>query len=101
LRITAAGRWQIVVRDAAAAPTFSGTTSGHGDAVLTSLGPSGVATITHNGTSNFVVRATTSSAGQDLLVNEIGNYNGRQPWPTGPAFIQISADGDWTVKVGA
>lgn len=100
LQVNASGPWSIVVRDAIAAPSFTGSTSGHGDAVLISQGPSGVATISHDGHDNFVVKTVTRSGGEDLLVNEIGAYSGRQPWPDGPAFVEITADGNWTINIG-
>ena len=53
--------------------------------------------VTHQRASNFVVEAIADSS--DLLVNEIGNYNGTVPMPGG-AFVLISADGAWTMTVG-
>lgn len=99
LQVTASGPWHIEVRNAAAAPQFAGTTSGHGDAVLVSTGPAGIATIANQGSSNFVVKTYASHSSADLLVNEIGNYSGRQPWPSGPSFVVIQSDGNWSITV--
>ena len=61
-------------------------------------------TATHNGSSNFVVWAYNSDAsGRDLLVNEIGAFNGSVALQisSGGAYIvlDVQADGDWTILV--
>ena len=56
-------------------------------------------TFKHDGRSNFIVRLYTA-VGTDLLVNEIGSYNGEQivVIPTGGvAFFEITADGNWSI----
>jgi len=61
--------------------------------------------LTHNGTSNFIVWSLDSSFGMiDLLVNEIGPYEGRRMvhggWFTAPEFVRhldITADGAWSI----
>lgn len=58
-----------------------------------------VANFTHNGSSNFVVKAYVDS-GEELLVNEIGSYQGSRPLvSSGPVMLDIRADGAWTVKI--
>lgn len=59
---------------------------------------------THDGSSNFIVWSLDSSLGTiDLLVNEIGPYDGRRPvnvWLLNPEVVRhldITADGNWTV----
>jgi hypothetical protein len=54
------------------------------------------ATLQHTGTSNFVVYAYTSS-GAELLVDEIGAYNGEVLLPAGTLLLEVTADGAWTV----
>jgi hypothetical protein len=44
----------------------------------------------------FIV--TTYGESGDLLVNEIGNYNGEVVLGAGPELIQIQSDGHWTLK---
>ena len=56
----------------------------------------GAATLTHNGDSNFAVWAW-GSTGRDLLVNEIGAYDGTVLVESGLVTWDVSADGDWTV----
>jgi hypothetical protein len=98
LQITASGPWHLDISSPLSATHFTGSYSGKGDNVLIYDGSSGVATISHDGSSNFVIH-TVNSGSADLLVNEIGVYNGKQPWPSGPAFIEINADGNWTITV--
>ena len=70
------------------------------DDALIYQGPTGVAAITHNGASNFAVKSyAEGSTFPDLLVNEIGNYSGSVRFP-GPAVVDLTADGDWTITVG-
>jgi hypothetical protein len=54
--------------------------------------------ITHDGGSNFVVRAWTDR--RDLLVNEIGPYDGTVRSPTGTVVFEVNADGAWTLTSG-
>jgi len=56
--------------------------------------------ITHSGSDNFVVWLWTSD-GRDLIVNEIGKYDGKKRFtiPTGSkAFLVIEADGKWSIS---
>lgn len=64
-------------------------------------GPTGIATITHDGTSNYAVWALGAGLEQlDLLVNEIGPYQGTVLLPLdGAAALEITANGNWTVEV--
>jgi hypothetical protein len=62
-----------------------------------------IITLTHTGSSNFVVWLRDSS-GEDieLLVNEIGTFNGSTALgiPVSGAYaLDINADGGWTVKI--
>lgn len=58
-----------------------------------------VATFTHNGSRNFVVKVFQGSD-QDLLVNEIGAYQGSRPiLGLEPVVLDIDADGAWTVRI--
>ena len=61
--------------------------------------------LTHDGTSNFIVWSLDSSFGLiDLLVNEIGPYDGRRMvhggWFSAPELVRhldIDADGAWSI----
>ena len=63
-----------------------------------------IATITHHGSSNFVVWTVDANGSRmDLVVNEIGNYSGVRPidFQESPAALQVEADGAWTIVVQA
>jgi hypothetical protein len=101
LQIKAGGSWKLTVQPAQKAPLWTGTTSGAGAAVLR-LSPEALGggmatvTITHSGSSNFVVKAWGDT--RRLLVNEIGNYNGEVLLPRDAVLLEIDADGAWTVQ---
>jgi len=84
--------------------------SGYGPDVLKFSKPDGSARpailkISHRGESNFsVVSLTNDYDYNDLLVNEIGNYNGTILLDAGyssskSTYLEIDADGEWTVEV--
>jgi hypothetical protein len=100
LEITADGPWTVVVSPAATARSWtSGPIAGRGADVIIYLGDTKPAAITHVGEANFVVQAYPTSGGSsDLLVNEIGPYNGTVVFP-GSSLVVIGADGDWTITV--
>lgn len=55
--------------------------------------------ITHNGSSNFIIWLYTTD-GRDLIVNEIGEYDGKKRLsiPSGSnAILVIEADGQWSI----
>lgn len=55
--------------------------------------------LSHEGSSNFqVIGWSTSSVWPDVLVNEIGGYDGRVRLPSEVEFLQIEADGVWEVE---
>ena len=84
------------------------TEKGTGDGIVSLPADAayGVVTATHKGSSNFsltVLDDGNQSTG-DLLVNEIGNYKGTTAYGFisigNPGVkIQVTADGDWTIKV--
>lgn len=54
----------------------------------------------HNGDSNFAIWAINLNEGNfELLVNEIGTYEGSETLPSGSAFLDVSADGRWSLTV--
>lgn len=101
LEIQADGSWTVEVKPLSAAQRVSVPTTslgGSGDTVLLLTGSSpDTATISHNGSSNFVVMAYGSS--RRLLVNEIGRYNGTVVVPRGTAVLEVIADGDWQMAI--
>lgn len=88
------------------APTFTPTPpqefSGSGGSVetLTIEAPSTLV-FTHQGSRNFAVIAYPKEGMQELLVNTIGNYEGTRWLAPGEYSLEITADGDWSVRVEA
>ena len=101
LDITATGPWTISVRSVTTVPTFDSNTAGRGDRVLLYTGPARVMRLTHDGPSNFIVwhhrNYLSASTDSDLVVNVIGPYNATRSFAAGPALIEITADGNWTI----
>lgn len=85
--------------------------SGFGRTVIPISKPGGakvaaVASLTHNGRSNFIVKSLDANLGwKDTLVNEIGQYGGtvlfdESNWAgTDTVYLDIQADGAWTVSI--
>lgn len=99
LDISADGRWTYEVRELAQEPLQSCLVGGDGDDVVlidSFIGGAGTADLTHNGESNFIVYARGTD-GSDLLVNELGAYEGTVRVSAGSSAWDITADGDWTV----
>ncbi len=101
LEIKADGNWTVRTRPLAAAPRDRQGT-GMGDQVIKLRKPvKGLKKVafTHNGTSNFIVKAVDRKGDTDLLVNEIGAYEGSGRIPPGTRYLSIKADGDWTYSI--
>jgi len=100
LEIRADGAWTYEISRLSDEPTQSCRIAGSGDSVVsisnfTSSG--GPATLTHNGSSNFIVWAW-GFPDRDLLVNEIGSYSGTVLVASGLYAWEVSADGSWTIN---
>ncbi|MDQ3369367.1 MAG: DUF4214 domain-containing protein, partial [Myxococcota bacterium] len=96
LEIVSDGSWTITIRPLSTARAFSGPVAGRGDDVLAYSGSASAARLTHNGQSNFAIWSYGTNDA-DLVVNEIGPYDGVRNFPPGPRIIEVSADGDWSV----
>lgn len=97
--IDADGAWSYTIERLA--KTSDVAFSGKGDYVteLSSEAQSGVWKFAHDGSSNFIVRAYTTD-GRDLLINEIGAYEGKKmvEVPAGSNIMfEITADGNWAI----
>jgi hypothetical protein len=58
-----------------------------------------VVTLTHDGHSSFIVTATQGDQSEHLA-SAIGSYQGQRPLVVeGPVSFQVTADGNWTLKV--
>ena len=98
LEITADGNWTVTMKSVLSLRQFSGNAvTGVGDDVVLYLGDAGAATISHDGSRNFAIWLYGDST--DLVVNEIGPYNGTVRWIAGPSVVAVTADGNWSVTV--
>lgn len=97
IEISADGPWRIELAPLSSARAFDPSIDGVGDDVVIYMGGTGIATLHHSGQSNFAIWYYGSRT--DLLVNEIGPYDGRVPIGGGPAVLDINADGPWSVTV--
>jgi hypothetical protein len=99
--VLASGPWSITVKpiEMARKWTQGSNLGGQGDDVVVLEPPtSGLTstTITHTGSSNFAVWSW-SLYGRDLLVNEIGSYNGEVLLGDGTILFEVKADGAWSM----
>ena len=103
-KVSSSGSWTIEVRPIEAARQWDGASpiTGKGDSVVTlSGGGSGITTIKNKGHSNFAVVAYALDGEYlDLLVNEIGSYNGEVLLPDqDPVLLVIGAvGGTWSLS---
>ncbi len=99
LEIKSSGSWSYTVEQLQA--TTNTTFSGTGDYVTDKVScSSGTWHFSHDGSSNFVVKAYTTN-GRDLLVNTIGSYDGKKSVtvPQGSYVVfEINADGNWSAE---
>jgi hypothetical protein len=99
LEIDADGNWNLTVRPISEARAMSGSLTGHGDEVVRYVaGTPNSMHSTHDGSSNFAIVGHESDGSYgDLIVNEIGPYNGTDVIESGVAILEIEADGNWTL----
>lgn len=100
LLLEISGNWAIHQTPPVDVPQAPTTIEGTGDDVVFLNIKSGnyKFTFDHKGESNFIVLLN----GTNLLVNEIGNYNGstRQPLQDdGMYLFSVNADGNWGIKI--
>jgi hypothetical protein len=55
--------------------------------------------LVHRGQSNFAINAYAADGSSDLIVNEIGHYDGETTLADGTDLLEIDADGAWSVAV--
>lgn len=100
LKVQAQGSWTIKIAPVATAPEIKFPATEKGTGVYLYVGDASDWTLTHKGTSNFIVYAypPDENAFNVALVNEIGKYAGTVPAQAGPVLISVQADGTWTIK---
>ncbi len=99
LEISGEGSWSITSSGLSVDDKTS--FSGSGDSVTGITSHSGGSwNISHTGEDNFVVVQYGLDEGyMDLLVNEIGNYNGTVKAESGDdIFFEVTADGNWSIE---
>lgn len=104
LKISSSGSWTVEMRPITSARSWSGAgpIAGKGDTVvLLSGGASGATTIKSKGRSNFAVTAYSPEGDYlDLLVNEIGAYNGEVLLPEADPIVLVihAVGGTWSMS---
>jgi hypothetical protein len=97
LTITATSPWTITVGGLDMIRSTNQAIAGTGDDVVRLNGNTSTAAITNKGSANFVIQDIPTAGGSpDLAVNTIGGYQGTVPLP-GPALVQVTSDGTWTI----
>ena len=114
MEVSADGPWEIAVSQEfpASAPALSFQTNGRGDDVIRWVALEEgrkKMTATHTGNANFIIELLAADGGEwDLLVNEIGNYQGEKLINVGSGVldaspgiyaIAVTADGDWSIEI--
>lgn len=97
--IGADGPWTVTLKDVLSLEeiTQGSSATGQGDGVLLYRGETTIANVSHEGERNFALWSYGQDS--DLLINEIGGYSGQVRWQSGPALIEITADGPWTIEL--
>jgi hypothetical protein len=101
--VTADGPWTITIRPVTAAQAWDASSAfgATGDNVVRVDPPvDGLLTadVSHTGVSNFaIIGYGGGTFGQELLVNEIGTYNGEVLIASGTFLLEVTADGDWSI----
>lgn len=103
LEVKSSGSWTIKFERISG--TIDGKSiSGSGDTVTGWFNGDGkrqVATFNNSGSSNFIVRVYNQYGDRDLLVNEIGSYNGQATFTTsstGKYYYEVISSGSWTIS---
>lgn len=104
LSVEADGDWEIEVRQPIVNRGYDlpAEESGAGDTLIGPYEFDGVHTLaaTHDGKSNFAIHIYPETGRPDLVVNEIGAYEGESSVRfSEPAWVAIRADGEWTVAI--
>ena len=99
LEVDADGAWSATVRPLSQARVVGPAMNGIGDDFVRFTAPTPITMrSSHNGSSNFAIWSLEpSGALGDLLVNVIGGYNGTDPVPRGTKYLDVTADGNWTL----
>lgn len=105
LEIMASGPWTLTIYPIAEEYMHQcqvpGPCTGSGDDVILFVGGKpDTAVFKHSGSSNFAV-LSYGSGYPDLLINEIGAYEGTVMFSNGSVIMEIQADGAWEAQIEA
>lgn len=103
IRVEADGAWTIDLAHLSEAPRWDGKApyEATGDSLVIVDGVAEGLTpvnLTHDGESNFAIWAWGESY-PDLIVNDIGFYEGTTLLPDDSLVLQVNADGKWTIRL--
>lgn len=101
LGIQASGSWSLEIKplDAALRVNAPGRYDGSGDSVFFLDGRAGTAHFVAPADTNFIVHAYTTTS-VELVVNEIGPYDGVSIIPSDVFLFDVTATGAWSVEFG-
>ena len=99
IEISADGGWTLTATALAEEPLTTQPANGEGDDVLIMSISSPIMDVSHDGDSNFILVSWTTTD-RDLLVNEIGLYDGTVRVATGTVIFVVSSEGSWTLSEG-
>ena len=98
IQIETSGSWTIKIAPISTAPEIKFPAAAKGTGVYLFVGEASDWTLTHSGSSNFIVYEVGTDGTANNLVNEIGKYKGTVAAQPGPALITVQADGAWTIR---
>lgn len=103
LEVTAGGAWSIELAPLHQARRIAsdGTIDGTGDDVVIaddSAPDASRVALSHSGDGNFAIWAYAERT-TDLLVNDVGPYEGKVRWPGGTVVLDITAGGAWSLAL--
>lgn len=99
LSVATTGRWHLDITEATFAPRLPRPgVSGLGDAVLSYTGPAVRALVTYPGTSTLTIE-TFANGVVNVLTDAAGPVRRLIVLPSGPAFISVTAAGNWSMKL--
>jgi hypothetical protein len=97
LEISSEGSWRVTFSPIIAMPELANNQVMTGDDVIALKSNALKLNIKNTGESNFVVRGITSDYKVDLLVNEIGNYEGTVP-NRDYKILVVESKGTWQIS---
>ncbi len=100
LQVQASGPWSITISNANTAPVAMapGHFDGIGDQVVIMRGKASTGRFHNTGDANFVVNSY-STTNRELLVNEIGAFDGTEIIPSGTILFEVQSNGGWSIDL--